>query len=211
MLCLNKDTNRVILTNSRLLAPSPVFSASKESRVIALMVYSTPLTVVKTHCKALEEHFSTEKCDEVGVIRISWEHDTFMLGVGFADFRSVSELILGGRYATTTIADGDLKKIKNAIEFQDHPPHPHTFATFDTNRFPGVNTYYYIQGTSEYVTIKRHILICCFIGFFDRIRGSSASKLIAGLKDLMVGPVRVSNGRKTLEKSSKSPEQITKG
>ncbi|KAK8112916.1 hypothetical protein PG984_013442 [Apiospora sp. TS-2023a] len=216
ILCLHKDTNRVIPTMSRLLAPSPVFRVTQQSRFIAKMVYSTPLTIVKTppHRKALEEHFSTENCDEVGTIRISWEHDTFLLGYGFSDFRFFSEIMLGGRFTTAPMADDDLKKVKNVIEFQDHQSSPHKIVKFDTNRFPRVDTYYYIEGISN-ADISSLIPTCYVVmGCFDRLQGSVASRLRdlnGGFTDRIVGPVSVSNGRKTDEKSGKSLAQKAKG
>lgn len=72
-MCIHNNTHRIIPNASRLLAPSPVFSATKESRVIAKMVYSTPLTIFKTpSLNALIKGPELDPCEAAGTIRISW-------------------------------------------------------------------------------------------------------------------------------------------
>ncbi|KAK8062578.1 hypothetical protein PG997_014675 [Apiospora hydei] len=119
VLCLHDDTQRIIATPSRLLAPSPVFRTTKDSRYIALMVYSTSLTIVKTDCHALAQDPSMYPCEAVGTLRISWEHDIFLLGFAFRDFRTVYPsgyyevpvpVGVCDNFASTKIPDSDLEK-----------------------------------------------------------------------------------------------------
>ncbi|KAK7911834.1 hypothetical protein PG985_014315 [Apiospora marii] len=150
IICLLADTQCVVPTKSRLLAPSPVFSATKESRAIAKMVYSTRLAIVSTFHNTPVVKQDHNECTAVGAIRISLEHDIFLIGLGFSDFdkmpdfRGISKMFTSSKLEST-----DIKKIKNVIEAkspnrsaQESPTAPN----FDKKKYSGVNTYYQTQG-----------------------------------------------------------------
>ncbi|KAK7964015.1 hypothetical protein PG988_010989 [Apiospora saccharicola] len=189
ILCLHKHTNRVIPTKSRLLAPSPVFSTSKESRVIAKTVYSTPSP------SALQDRSGVHEYEAIGTIRISWEHDIFFLGFGAVHFGDFPAHWIGNKFASTRLSTMDTKKITNAVEVQGpyRVAQDPTYTHFNQKRFTGVNTYYRIEVINE--NSRDFLALNYLIGVFDSLDDDTIINLRLNWHTDIIGPVSLKSSQ----------------
>ncbi|KAK8000975.1 hypothetical protein PG991_013197 [Apiospora marii] len=198
IISLHEDTHRLVPTKSCLLAPSPVFSTTKESRSIAKLVYSTPIAVFKTQRdNTLQEDPDMSQCEEVGKIRISWEHDTFLLGLGFDHFRLCAGAPVPSRFTSTNLTGNDLKKIMNVIEYRNL--NSSSQPSFDKDLFAGVDTYY--QFKDDYVQYRRVSAFNLIDGYLERVdRNVQGSNMQRWLANQLLGPMFL--------RSSQDPEDV---